>query len=82
MKKKKKKKQNSPPKEGGKVRGRKPLDKTMRRVVVSGSCAAATGEQLRAWLKSRCNVRPMSHIGQLMDAICVHCKDTNFNPTK
>jgi len=77
----KKKKQTIPPL-GGKMRGRKPLDKSMRRVVLSGSCAAATGEQLRAWVKSRCNVKPMSHVGHVLDAMRAHCQDTNFNPTK
>jgi len=72
----------APPSEGITKRGRKPLDKAMRRVVISGSCAAATGEQLRAWVKSRCNTRPMSHVGHVLDAMRVHCQDTNFNPTK
>jgi uncharacterized protein YgbK (DUF1537 family) len=80
--KQKKKKQNIPPILGEKTRGRKPLDKAMRRVVISGSCAAATGEQIRAWVKSRCNVKPMSHVGHVMDAMREHCLETNFNPTK
>jgi hypothetical protein len=93
MKKQKKRKQRAPatpsegitghpPSEGITKVGRKPIDPSMRRVSVTGSCSAATGEQMRAWVKSRCNIKPMSHVGHVLDAMRAHCQETNFNPTK